>query len=199
MGVYEQFRVLQEISLEFAEKDITSWAWLGLFKQDLGHWAPNVITRHRAGAKGALQRAHVSSLGSALVLDLNDFNDLNCFWFVFRFSLTQMILDYESQASSTITWLIWMIISNAYCWNMPVCSNITDHATQMPLLTRILNEIMFVLACCVFCQYSSYLQWACFSNILLFAWCYPTDFNHLFIYTILQPTPYLLHNQLFLS
>lgn len=96
MGVYEQFCVLQEISLEFAEKDITSRAWLGLFKQDLGHWAPNVITRHRAGAKGALQRAHVSSLGSALVLDLNDFNDLNCFWFVFRFSSTQMILDYES-------------------------------------------------------------------------------------------------------
>lgn len=98
-----------------------------------------------------------------------------------------------------LTWLIWMIISNAYCWNMPMCSNITDHAAQMPLLIRILSEIMFVLAGCVFCQYSSYLQWACFSNILLFAWCYPTDFNQLFIYTVLQPTVYLLHNQLFLS
>lgn len=141
---------------------------LELFEQVLGYWAPGVGIWHWGWHKEILQRFHTSLLGSALVLDE--------WWFApvlaqARVQFGSVILSYASQTSLTVTGLLSVILLDGFWWNMPMCSNIIDHLAQVLLLTCILNELTFVLACFVFCQNSSYLQWACFSNVLLSALC----------------------------
>lgn len=114
-----------------------------------------LLPRHRGGHKGILQRFHTSGSGSAWLFDKQ--------WFALvlaqvRVQFGSVILRYASQTSSTVTGLLGALILDGFHWNMPMLSNIIDHLAQVLLLTCILNELTFVLACFVFCQNSSCLQ-----------------------------------------